>query len=273
MRKVQQIRIQQAEETVAIARSGEYLTPSGKRVDLKAAIAQAVRGTCAYPPDREPEQTRWEPVETRFEVVSETTLAAARRLVRLGRSAVLLNFASAKNVGGGFLNGAQAQEESIVRSSALYVCLKGQPMYGFHRRLKDFLYTDYAIYSPAVPFFRDDDGMLLEDPLRAGVITAPAVNAGALDPARKDEVLPAMARRIRKVLGIGLAKGHDTIILGAWGCGVFRNDPVQIARLFKQALLQEFAGAYAHVTFAVCDSSPARRHIAPFEAEFGPVSA
>src|SRR5207253_843688 len=94
----------------------------------------------------------------------ETTLASARRLVAAGQRPAALNFASAKHPGGGFLNGALAQEESLARSSALYACLVGNPMYTFHQAQSDALYTDYAIYSPDVPVFRGDDGALLPEP-------------------------------------------------------------------------------------------------------------
>ena len=63
---------------------------------------------------------------------------------------MLLNFASAKSPGGGFLNGARAQEEYLARSSCLYQCIRWNPMYAFHRANDDPLYTDYAIYSPGL---------------------------------------------------------------------------------------------------------------------------
>ena len=56
--------------------------------------------------------------------------------------------ASAKHPGGGFLGGARAQEESLARSSGLYACINGNPMYDHHKAHGDAMYTDYAIYSP-----------------------------------------------------------------------------------------------------------------------------
>ena len=90
--------------------------------------------------------------------MNDTTLAAARALVADGFKPVALNFASARNPGGGFLNGARAQEESLCRASALYACINGNAMYRHHAPLPGGFYTNYAIYSPAVPVFKDDDG-------------------------------------------------------------------------------------------------------------------
>jgi uncharacterized protein (TIGR02452 family) len=78
-----------------------------------------------------------------------------------------------------------------------------------------------------------------------------------------------MAGRIDRVLRIAAAHGHDAVVLGAWGCGVFGNDPRDVAGLFRQALDGPFAGVFARVVFAVTDWSPERRFIGPFERAFG----
>ena len=130
----------------------------------------------------------------------------------------------------------------------------------------DPLYSDYAIYSPAVPVFRDDEGLLLEQPYTVAIITSPAVNAAKLDIARHAEIGPAMWQRILKVLAIGILHGHDSIILGAWGCGAFGNDPNEIAALFERALRENFTGAYRRVVFAILDWSAEKRFIGPFRS-------
>ena len=124
-------------------------------------------------------------------------------------------------------------------------------MYAFHRSRRDPLYTNYAIYSPEVPVFRSDDGSLLDEPYTVGIITSPAVNARQMAPERKGEIGPAMWLRILKVLSIGVKHGHDSIVLGAWGCGAFGNDGHEIAALFRKALEQNFKGAYRQVIFAI----------------------
>src|SRR5205814_6023280 len=111
---------------------------------------------------------------TSFQVVNRTTLDAARRLLDLdpGADVLCLTFASAKHPGGGFLGGARAQEESLARTSGLYACINGNPMYAFHQAHSDAMYTDYAIYSPDVPVFRNDEGQLLDQPYLCSFITS-----------------------------------------------------------------------------------------------------
>jgi uncharacterized protein (TIGR02452 family) len=231
-------------------------------------VKRAVQGTTSYPPNAMVPNTQQGPHHTRVEVANETTLAAMQRMCTAGHHPVALNFASATHPGGGFLHGARAQEEYLARSSGLYACLRDNPMYGFHRAQDDPLYTNYALYSPAVPVFRADDGTLLEEPYTVGIITSPAVNARQLDPERYAEISPAMGQRIRKVLALGLLHGHYSIVLGAWGCGAFGNDGQAIAALFQQALAEHFRGAYRWVVFAIVDWSPDQQFIGPFQAAF-----
>lgn len=203
---------------------------------------------------------------------NETTIASALRLADEGLDPVALNFASAKNPGGGFLGGAQAQEESLARASGLHACLVDQPMYDHHRKLPDALYMSWAIYSPSVPVFRGDHGELLETSRLCSFVTAPAANARVVlerDPSRRAEVRAAMAERISRVLAIAAEHGHRALVLGAWGCGVFGNDPCEIAELFDDALRGPFRGAFELVVFAILDTSEDERFIGPFRARFG----
>jgi uncharacterized protein (TIGR02452 family) len=255
-------------EAVVIGECGHYRSPSGLIVDITALLSSAVKGTVSYPLDSPIPGAYGGQHDTVIEVVNETTLSAGKRLMEAGCHAVLLNFASATNPGGGFLNGARAQEEYLARSSCLYECIRSNAMYAFHRANYDPLYMDYAIYSPGVPVIRDDKGILLEVPYTIAMITCAAVNANRLPPERRHEIGPAMMQRIFKVLSIGIAHSHDGIVLGAWGCGAFGNDGHEIARLFYDALSNKFKGAYRRVIFAVVDWSPDRRFIGPFEEQF-----
>jgi len=116
--------------------------------------------------------------------------------MEFGCHPVLLNFASATNPGGGFLNGARAQEEYLARSSCLYECIRPNAMYPFHLADYDPLYRDFLIYSPGVPVIRDDYGTLLEVPYTIAMITCAAVNASRLAAERRHEIGPTMLRRI-----------------------------------------------------------------------------
>jgi uncharacterized protein (TIGR02452 family) len=145
-------------------------------------------------------------------------------------------------------------------------------MYEFHRARRDAMYTNYAIYSPDVPIIRTDDGALLEQPWLCSILTAPAVNAKAVlqhDPSRRPEIRHAMRERVHKVLTVAAVHGHDTLVLGAWGCGAFGNDGEEIAELFREVLRDRFSGVFARVAFAITDWSKEQRFIGPFVRAFG----
>lgn len=255
-----------ARQTVAIAEAGEYRTPAGDPVDIREAVAAAIAGTRHHLPDDDLTPTGAR-VQPSVEVTRESTLAAARRL---GDDVACLVFASAKNPGGGFLDGAQAQEESIARSSALYPCLLAAPdFYAYHRAQRDLRYSDRVIYSPGVPVFRDDKGNLLDRPHRAAFLTAAAPNLGAIaknQPEHTSDVPAVLRRRARRVLTVAAAHGHRTLVLGAWGCGVFRNDPATVATAFAGALPE--VPHFDRVTFAIYDHVPDTPVHSAFAATF-----
>ncbi|MFB4308818.1 TIGR02452 family protein [Actinomadura sp. GTD37] len=264
-----------AQETVAVLERGGYTAPSGRTVSIAGDLARAVENTVLYRPDELDALLKRLPAEaadTRVEVTGETTLAAARRLSRDGTAPFALNFASAKNPGGGFLNGAHAQEEGLARSSGLYTSLlSAREFYDFHRTQGDLLYSDHMIYSPGVPVFRDDDGRLLDEPYGVAFLTSPAPNRGAVrDPAKAGRIPAVLRRRARKVLAVALANGHGRLVLGAWGCGVFRNDPAEVAEAFAEPLRPggEFAGRFEHVAFAVWDTAEGAPSRTAFERAF-----
>lgn len=259
------------QQTVAILNAKSYRTARGTLVDISMQIEKSVTETVSYPPDKPLPTVERSNKQTQYHVTSDTTLVAGRRLSGQGLRVAALNFASAKHPGGGFLTGARAQEESLARSSGLYACISGNAMYEFHRSLSDPMYTNYAIYSPDVPVIRTDEGELLEEPWACSFITSPAVNAKAvLDRSgRRGRIQAAMKERIHKVLTVAAAHHHDTLILGAWGCGAFGNDTQEIAGLFQDALSGAFSGVFVRVVFAITDWSPERKFIGPFEKLFG----
>jgi uncharacterized protein (TIGR02452 family) len=147
-------------------------------------------------------------------------------------------------------------------------------MYAHHRSTSDCMYSDWMIHSPGVPVFRDDEtGALLEDPYDCAFLTSPAPNAGVVlqrEPSRGDEVARVMISRVGRALAICAAEGHRHLVLGAWGCGVFANDPGVVARAFGAELAGAHAGIFEEVIFAVLDWSDERRFIRPFAERFAP---
>ncbi|MEZ0390129.1 MAG: TIGR02452 family protein, partial [Verrucomicrobium sp.] len=219
-----------------------------------------VRGSRAVPPDEVLAIANRKRHSTSIEVQQATTLEALRELYHSGVPGLgCLNFASAKNAGGGFLNGSLAQEESLACNSALYPCqLACREYYDANRASENALYTDWMIWSPMVPFIRLDDGTHSEQPYLAHVITAPAPNAGAVAgriPDAPERVLTTLKRRAARVCQLAAQQGVQTFVLGAWGCGVFRNDPAQVARVFTELLQTggEYEGVFERVVFAIHD--------------------
>jgi len=262
------------EKTVQILDAGFYVTRSQKEIDLRSDIDAAVNGTVSYPPEQKQPQHAAPRGETRIDVRNQTSLAAFNNLTNEGLTPAILNFASALQPGGGFLNGARAQEEYLTRSSTLWMCLRDHPMYAYHHALgnnNNPFYSDYVIYSPRVMVLRNDDGQLLEKPYPCAIITSPAVHANGVRrymPQRVDEIGPAMWKRILKVLAVAEHHQHDSMVLGAWGCGAFGNDGNEIAGLFRKALEENFQGVFRHIVFAVTDWSDDHRFIGPFQRVF-----
>lgn len=269
-----------ARSTVAALDSGHYEAPSGQVVDIAPLMRQCVVDTRCYTPDQlanlRTEVFRRPAIapRTEFEVVNETTLEGCARLAGTCQRLGVLNFASAKNPGGGFLNGSQAQEESLARSSALYASLlQGRAFYERHRASSSLLYSDSMIWSPDCPVFRDDEGRLLDEPHLVSFITSPAPNAGAIAYNRPEELprIPeAFRRRSEYVLALAASQGYRQLVLGAWGCGVFRNDPAVVAEAFMGHLGEgAWAGRFERVVFSVFDTSPSRETLAAFERAVG----
>tara|TARA_R110002095_G_scaffold57178_1_gene48960 strand:+ start:17945 stop:18805 length:861 start_codon:yes stop_codon:yes gene_type:complete len=271
-----------AKTTLQVMEVGQYVNPRGESVTIAAEMEACNAGSAHFEPTQL-EQLRDEVAatpcpftETRFELANETTLEGARALTaaeETGRTGVL-NFASAKNPGGGFLGGSQAQEESLARSSALYDSLNlfHEEYYVRHRKLRDAFYSDRMIYSPDCPVFRDDAGAFLEASYQVDFLTSAAPNAGAIQknqPLRVAEIPQVFQARMDKSLALFAAKGCDTLILGAWGCGVFRNCPQMVAASFAEFLKPggPYHGRFRQVRFSVLDrteTQPIYRAFAEF---------
>lgn len=265
-----------AEDTLQIIEEATYRNNLGETVSIKDETNFAVENSQLFRTEDFPEEFELTKIEskTTFEVTDETTLEAAKRICKQDENAnpFVLNFASAKNPGGGFLGGAQAQEESLARSSSLYPCLTANfEMYEYNRKGKSCLYSDWMIYSPKVPVFRNDDGSLVRKPYLVSFMTSPAVNAGVVKQREADKIHliePFNKERARKFLWIANQNQHETLILGAWGCGVFQNDPQIIARIFAELLKGEFENCFKRVIMAIYDRTLTQRVYKEFVEQF-----
>lgn len=262
-----------AKDTLEILAKKYYINENNEKINIENELKNATDGTVLFSSEElskliENELPKAD-FEIQFEVWQCSSLKAILTLAEEENQEKMmcLNFASAKNPGGGFINGAEAQEESLARTSGLYESLlKGWTYYETHRAMESCFYTDTMIYSPKVPVFRKDKGELLAKPVLCNFITSPAVNAGVVkrqEPERTHEIFGAMDIRTDKMLALALHQGNETLILGAWGCGVFKNDPEEIAELFKKHLHGKYKNKFKRVVFAILTKK--EEMIKPFE--------
>ncbi|WP_298509627.1 TIGR02452 family protein [uncultured Kordia sp.] len=259
-------------ETLDIQKNGRYLFKE-KVINIAEAHTNSVENAAYHTSEALDEMLAAikteNTYETQYEVTHETSLHAILRL-KEEENIMCLNFASAKNPGGGFLNGALAQEESLAVASSLYASqMEKFEFYEKHRNMKSCIYTDSMIYSPKVPFFRNNKGELIENAVLCSVITSAAVNYGVVkrQEAKKAKLVAKIMRtRIEKMLALALLEKNDTLILGAWGCGVFQNDPALIAELFKEVLETTFKNQFKKIVFAIYSRN--EKFITAFQQQF-----
>ena len=199
-------------------------------------------------------------------VTKNRSFEAARPYAEQGFRTTVLNFASATNPGGGVVTGASAQEECLCRCSTLYNCLNTRAMWdGFympHRRSGNPLHNGDIIFTPNVQVLKDDDYRPLEEPFAVDVITCAAPNlreqpANPYNPGdgdtkqiSKDALYRLHVQRARRILTVAAQNEADVLILGAFGCGAFQNDPYVVARAYND-VLAEFSHHFRTIEFAV----------------------
>lgn len=183
----------------------------------------------------------------------------------------VLNFASAVQPGGGVLGGSSAQEESLCRCSTLYPSLDQpwlwQKYYGVNREARNNLHTDACIYSSGIVVFKSDGEeypVLLprQDWITVDIIScaAPNLRYSPKNPYNPDSGMPVSiseeelyrlhVSRARHILQVAASKGPDCLILGAFGCGAFENDPDTVAKAYRD-VLPEYLPWFRLVEFAI----------------------
>jgi uncharacterized protein (TIGR02452 family) len=183
------------------------------------------------------------PFDTHTYVLEEDTFTIAQQEVGLGYSVGCLNFASHKRPGGGYLavmdipGPIKTQEEDLFRRSNLPELMdteeirKHYPLTGVQ-----------GLYCTAT--VSKNKHLTNLEPFDVGVITVPAV----VNP-QPDE--PLVEQKILRILDIAADQRNEVLILGAWGCGIFNNDPQTIAELFMKHLNDQFEGCFKKVIFGV----------------------
>ena len=291
--KVKDLRAQEYRNTIEIVNQGYYTTEAGRRV-VFPNLARMEHETAFYSKAFSVKEVPMRAEPTRFEVHNVDCLDEGVRLIREGYRPAVLNMASRSMPGGGVLTGAGAQEETLFRRTNLF-----RSLYQFTEAF--IRYTWYAkyimpvregerypldrnfggVYTPDALLFRESESAgykLMEQPERLSFIAVAGINRPEMKDATHlaDSMVEGTKNKIRTILRIGLRHGHDSLVLGALGCGAFRNPPSHIARLFHEVFDEpEFRNKYRLVSFAILDDHNAHRshnpegNFLPFAREFG----
>lgn len=192
-----------------------------------------------------------------------------------GQKVAVLNFASAVSPGGGVLTGCNAQEESLCRISTLHPCLhvpeNWNRFYTPHRQANQRLNNDDCIYTPGVVVFRSDDReqALLPEEMwyRVDVITCAAPDLRTFAPgAVSAETIDRLHRqRLRRILDLAYANGAEVVILGAFGCGAFGNDPAVVSKAMA-GVTGEYRRMFRTIEYAVYCTPRDERNFLAFQS-------
>lgn len=272
-------------ETTADIQRGGYKTPSGHAWTLDTSLID--EGSRCYHDELPPVPGDRVPGGTKIVVLGEDCLVTAERLVGRDYNPALLNFASGGHPGGGVERGSRAQEETICRRSTLtrsiytfdanYAKRFGYPHHeGANYPLDNLDFS--AIYSPGVTVFREGkECTYMEHPYSVAFITCAALNLNGthrlkLTPDKRmpEEAVAITRNKVRTIFRIALLHGHDSLVLGAFGCGAFKNPPEQVAAIFHEVLEEaEFKDRFRIVTFSIIeDHNSKNRNLYAFQQEF-----
>ncbi len=257
------------EDNIRIFRDTERICSSNERI--KESIKASVEGQKLIPESYDLPEQKKELYEENANVIVSQKRTFEVAMGYKGKKVAVLNFASASNPGGGVQSGAGAQEECLCRCSGLFFCLSVKEMmdgfYNPHRQEGNPLHNDDIIYTPGVTVFKTDTLVPKLMPKDAwydvDVITCAAPNLRAR-PSNKyntgdgssavtlsdQELLDIHEKRLRRILEVAIIERNDTIILGAFGCGAFRNDPKIVAKAAAN-VIPDYLHAFRNIEFAI----------------------
>lgn len=279
---------------INIFKAWKYEAPSGKNVDLIGSRQQLLDATKVYR-----EAVSAAEVPARFSTLqtgcaNEDCLVVAKSLIDRGLNPAVLNLADAYHACGKYNGGANAQEESLCRASTLSLTLyqyynktwagkAGVPLRPTPAYPMDIHFG--GIYSPNVTVFRDNGKTgfaLRETPFLTSIISVAALNFRpghktnnleyrSADGGFTPEGKQVMFDKIRTIYRIALLNSHDSLVLGAFGCGVFQLKPELVAAFFKEVLQEnEFRGKFHSVVFALLEGKGSARKKVEEEGDYAP---
>ncbi|MGD9590913.1 MAG: TIGR02452 family protein [Candidatus Berkiella sp.] len=248
--------------TYVQAQTLDFIKKNGKKLSLTTAIKHD-----GILPDVN--QVRHH-VETQctISVKEMDCLDAAKALVQQGHSVAVLNMANQFNLGGGYLHGAGAQEEDLCRRTNLSSSL--DPSHYVNRDPSDIQKNGFgefsALYSQKVTVFRaskDNSYAFMDENSRfeISVISSAAYDLNDKNQSNRSNqrYLDGMTHKIVMQLETALQHGHKHLVLSAFGCGAFGNNPATVAQLYKKVLAYpRYQNAFEHIVFAIVPNPGAK---------------
>lgn len=250
---MQKFRVELYRETQQFCRNGYFI--GDKLCKLDKGLTKSMKaGTVTESYDLPIDLDSYPTYDTVITVEDRDVCDLAKEFLDEGLNPVALNLANAHEPGGGVKAGCGAQEESIFRRSNYYQATSG--------RKSEFypIKKGNVIYTPDVQVFRTKETDFKQRKRKAGYqLTKPypmSFIAAAGYDLRSENVSSktfekGTRRNIQCILQSALRNRHDSIVLGALGAGAFKNDPVKVATMFKEALDGEFKGKFKKVSFAI----------------------
>ena len=288
------IRTEVYKQNLVIFNEWKYESPSGKMIDLIGSRQQLLDATKVYREAVSAVEIPARYTTTQTGCANEDCLVVAKQLIDQGLNPAVLNLADAYHACGMYNSGSGAQEESLCRASTLSLTLyqyfnktwagkAGVPLRPVSAYPMDIRFG--GIYSPGVTVFRDnhETGFALrEEPYQTAIISLAALNFKpghktnnleycADDGGFTPEGKQIMFDKIRTIYRIALLNGHDSLVLGAFGCGVFQLKPELVAQYFKQILDEdEFRGKFHTIVFAMLEGKATPRKKVEEKGDFAP---
>lgn len=274
------------EDTLKILSDG-YYEKCGERISLKLSEAE-MKSVRVFLPEEIAALREYEFSSAHFnfgkvKVSCKNTdsFAIARERHENGcedEKLLILNFANPVNPGGGVKRGARAQEEDLCRVSSLLLSLESdeaKKYYEYNRSLNTYMGSDAVIITPQVEIIKDQNGKLLDDTIIVSIMTcaAPMLNYG-MEGLSEQEYEDMFCNRIVGMLRCAAVMGYDRLVLGAFGCGAFKNDAKVVSDLFYRAL-REFKldgkgtdELFEEIAFSVLDRSEDKYNLNEFCRNF-----
>jgi uncharacterized protein (TIGR02452 family) len=282
---MRQLRIDVFKNTIQAVERGLYSTQKGEIVNLPLSDKTAKRSKFyrhSFFPTIQYEQR----YNTQITVVNGDCLEYAHKVSAVENDVCVLNMASRRNPGGGVINGAGAQEEYLFRCTdyyrSLYQYASYAHEYGLHQSHYNYpLDRNFGgIFSPDVTIFRSTEETgyaLIEHPWKMNFIAVPGMNRPKTILRGNEErivfdLIPGIKNKMRTIFRIAMDNGMKTLLLGALGCGAFKNPPKHTAELFNEVLSEpEFKHVFRRIIFVIKDdhNSPINGNFASFSTVFG----